>query len=121
VKAEGDEATILLYDVIDPWWGVAAKDFIAALAGDHAPTIHLRINSPGGDVFEARAMATAIRQHKSNVIAHIDGVAASAATYIAVIAAKEVEMSDGAFFMIHQAWALAMGNCRRHARPWRPC
>jgi ATP-dependent Clp protease, protease subunit len=109
VKAEGDEATILLYDVIDPWWGVAAKDFIAALNGITAPTIHLRINSPGGDVFEARAIATAVRQHKSTVISHIDGLAASAATYIA-IAGKEVEMADGSFFMIHQAWALALGN-----------
>lgn len=111
VRAEegADEATILLYDVIDPWWGVAAKDFIAALNSITAPTIHLRINSPGGDVFEARAMATAVRQHKSTVISHIDGLAASAATYVAV-AAKEVEMADGSFFMIHQAWALALGN-----------
>lgn len=109
VEAEGDEATILLYDVIDPWWGVAAKDFIAALNAITAPKIHLRINSPGGDVFEARAMATAVRQHKSTVISHIDGLAASAATYVA-IAAKEVEMAEGSFFMIHQAWAIALGN-----------
>lgn len=71
--------------------------------------IHLRINSPGGDVFDARAIATAIAQHPSKVVAHVDGVAASAATYIAV-AAAEVEMAQGAFFMVHRAWTLAMGN-----------
>jgi ATP-dependent Clp protease protease subunit len=74
-----------------------------------APTIHLRINSPGGDVFEARAMATAIREHKSQIIAHVDGVAASAATLLA-IAAKEVAWPTVRFFMIHQAWSIAMGN-----------
>ncbi len=109
VKAEGEEATLYVYDAIGGWFGLPAADFVKQLNGISAPTIHLRINSPGGDVFEARAMATAIREHKSNIIAHVDGVAASAATLIA-ISAKEVEMAEGAFFMIHQAWAVAMGN-----------
>jgi ATP-dependent Clp protease protease subunit len=110
VKAEGDEATVYLYGVIDSYYGdIKAADFVKALAELTAPTIHLRINSPGGDVFDARAMATAIRGHKSKVIAHIDGWALSAATTIA-IAAAEVEIADGSFFMIHQAWTFAYGN-----------
>lgn len=109
VQAADDEATIYLYDAIDPYWGVNAADFVQALNQITASTIHLRINSPGGDVFEARTIATAISQHASKVIAHIDGVAASAATYIA-IAADEVRMADGAFFMIHNAWTIAYGN-----------
>lgn len=109
VKAEGEEASIYLYDIIDPWWGVAAKDFVQALNGITAPRVHLHINSPGGDVFEARAMAAAVRSHKSHIVTHIDGLCASAATYVG-IAAKEVEIAEGAFFMIHKAWALAMGN-----------
>lgn len=109
VKADGDEASIYLYDIIDAWWGVSAKDFAQALNALTAPVIHLRINSPGGDVFEARAMAQAVREHKSKIITHVDGLAASAATYLA-IAAKEVEIADGGFFMIHKAWALAIGN-----------
>jgi ATP-dependent Clp protease protease subunit len=109
VKAEGDEALIYLYDIIDPWWGVSAKDFVAALNGISAPVIHLHINSPGGDVFDARAMAAAIDAHKSKVVAHIDGLAASAATYVA-LAADEVEMVEGSFFMIHKAWTIALGN-----------
>lgn len=84
---------------------VFIKDFNAITA----PTIHLRINSPGGDVFDARAIATAITQHKSNVVAHVDGLAASAASYIA-IAADEVEMAPGSFLMIHKAWTFAFGN-----------
>jgi ATP-dependent Clp protease protease subunit len=109
VNAEGDEALIYLYDIIDPWWGVSAKDFVAALNGITAPVIHLHINSPGGDVFDARAMAAAIDAHKSKVVAHVDGLAASAATYVA-LAADEVEMVEGSFFMIHKAWTIALGN-----------
>lgn len=103
------EATVYVYDVIDPFWGVSASQFVKDLSALTQPTIHLRINSPGGDVFEARAMATAIRGHKSKIVAHIDGLAASAASYIAT-AAAEVEISDGAFLMIHQAWSIAGGN-----------
>jgi ATP-dependent Clp protease, protease subunit len=104
-----DEATIYVYDVIDAYWGVSAKTFAQELAKIDAKTIHLRINSPGGDVFEARAIAVALREHKSKVIAHVDGYAASAASYIA-LAADEVEIADGAMFMIHKAWTIAFGN-----------
>ncbi|WP_175980948.1 head maturation protease, ClpP-related [Burkholderia sp. BCC1630] len=114
VKAseDGAVATIYLYDVIvtDDWWGgVSAQSFVQALAGITAETIHLRINSPGGDVFAARAMETAIRGHSARVIAHVDGVAASAASFV-MLAADEVEITDGAFVMIHNAWTFAMGN-----------
>ncbi|MBF8728859.1 Clp protease ClpP [Pseudomonas guariconensis] len=110
---EAREATIYLYDIIgDDWYGgVSAKDFVPKLAALDADTIHLRINSPGGDVFEARAMAQAIKQHPARVIAHIDGQAVSAATYVA-IAADEVEAADGSFFMIHNAWTIQMGNAK---------
>lgn len=105
------EATIWLYDVIgeDAWGGISAARFVKDLQHITAPLIHLRINSPGGDVFDARAMVTAIKQHPAHIIVHIDGLAASAASYIA-LAGDEVEMSDGAFFMIHNAWGLVVGN-----------
>lgn len=111
VRAEvsENEATLYLYDAIGDWYGVSAKDFCKALAGVDAETVHLRINSPGGDVFEARAIATAIKQCGKTVVAHIDGVCASAATYVA-LAAGTVEMADGSFFMIHKAWAWTAGN-----------
>lgn len=106
---DGDEATVYIYDAIGDWYGIAAEDFVRDFNAITASTIHIRINSPGGDVFEARAIQTAIRQHKSHTIAHIDGLAASAATGIAE-AANEVEISPGSFFMIHNSWTLAIGN-----------
>lgn len=111
IEQAGREATVYLYDIVGEDWfgGVSAKAFVPQLNDLDADTIHLRINSPGGDVFDARAIATALKNHKAHVIAHIDGQAASAATYIA-LAADEVEMADGGFFMIHNAWTIAMGN-----------
>ena len=108
----GDEATLYLYDTIvsdDYFGGVSAIGFAKALAAITAPVIHLRINSPGGDVFAARAMEQAIREHGSKVIAHIDGYAASAASYVA-LAADEVVIAAGGFYMIHKAWTMAWGN-----------
>lgn len=112
VRAEGNTtaATLYIYDVIDAYWGIGAQEVAKAIAGlDPATTLHLRINSPGGDVFEATAIAAAIAQHAGKTIAHIDGLAASAATTIAS-AANEVEIADGGFYMIHNAWTLAMGD-----------
>lgn len=107
-EVASDEATIYLYDVIDSYFGVSATDFAAELSALKGKKVQLRINSPGGDVFEARAIAVAIAQH-GNVHANIDGVAASAATYIAT-ACKTAQIADGAFFMIHNAWTFAYGN-----------
>jgi ATP-dependent Clp protease protease subunit len=116
VAAEGDESVIYLYDAIVPteidaqWWGgVAADTFAKTIMAINTPFIHLRINSPGGDVFAGRAIAQAIKDSPSTVIAHVDGYAASAASYIA-LAADEVQIAEGGFFMIHQAWSLAYGN-----------
>lgn len=111
VRAEGStHATLYIYDVIDSYWGVSAKEVAQAIAGlDANTTLHLRINSPGGDAFEATAIAAAIQQFGGTVIAHIDGLAASAATTIAC-AADEVEIVEGGFYMIHNAWTIAMGN-----------
>lgn len=109
--AAKDEATVYVYDAIGGWWGVDPKTWVPEFSAIKAKTIHLRINSPGGSVFDAEAMRTAIRQHSANVIAHIDGMAASAATGIA-IAADEVEISDGAMFMIHHPWGWAAGNAQ---------
>jgi len=111
-EKNGDEATIYLYDVIvsdDYWGGVSAQAFVKELRAMTAETINIRINCPGGDVFAARAMEQAIRDHGSKIVAHIDGYAASAASFLA-IAADEVVMSEGGFYMIHKAWTFAMGN-----------
>lgn len=103
-----EEAEIVLYDEIGPY-GITAERFRAALQEVTAPTLHLRINSPGGSVFEALAMYNALREHPAAVVAHIDGLAASAATLVA-LGAAEVRMAANAFFMIHDPWALAVGS-----------
>lgn len=112
-KVEGDEATIWLYDVIGYNWlsdsGIVAIDFVKELADLDVKIIHLRINSPGGNFFDARAMETALEQHPAKVISHIDGLAASAASVLA-LAGDEIEIAEGGFFMIHKAMGLAIGN-----------
>lgn len=104
------EATMYIYDVIDAYWGVSAAGVIQALgqAAD-AEVLHIYINSPGGDVFEARAIMAALSRFKGKTIAHIDSLCASAATSVA-LACNEVEMSAGAFFMIHNASAMVWGD-----------
>ena len=106
------EATLYLYDVIvsdDYWGGISAETFVKELNALDAPTIHLRINSPGGEVFAARAIEAAIRNHPARIVAHVDGYAASAASFVAV-ACDEVEIAPGGFFMIHKAWTFTAGN-----------
>lgn len=108
-EVAGDTATIYVYDVIDSMWGVSAADVARVLAGITAPNITLRINSPGGDVFEGRAMMSLLVEHPATVTAKIDGVAASAASVLA-LAASSVEIADGGFYMIHKGWTFMMGN-----------
>jgi len=112
LRAEASDgvATIYLHGVIGGWWGdIDETRFVQELAALDVDTIHLRIDSPGGDVFAARSMMTAIAQHKAKVVAHVDGLAASAATGVCM-ACDEVEITQGAGFMIHNAWTIAIGN-----------
>jgi ATP-dependent protease ClpP protease subunit len=102
IKNKDDEATIYLYGDIGGWFGVDHLEFIKELNGIKAKTTHLRVDSGGGDIFAARAIKTAIMQHPSKIIAHIDGLAASAASFL-VMGADEIEMVNGGFMMIHNA------------------
>jgi ATP-dependent protease ClpP protease subunit len=108
IENKDTESDMYLYDVIDDNFGISAIAFNKELVALKGKKVNLRINSPGGDVFAGRAMATAIMNH-GNVTAYIDGLAASAATYVA-LSAKEVHISDGAMFMLHNAWAFSIGN-----------
>lgn len=106
--ADGSATEIHLYDEIGGY-GVGAKQFIADLKSNSGNRIHLRINSVGGSVTEGLAIANAIKRHKGGVTAHIDGLAASMATVIAV-SADETAMSDNAIFMIHEPWSVGQGT-----------
>lgn len=108
-KNEG-VATLYIYDIISADWGVSALDVIAAIDQiGEAQTLNVHINSPGGDVFEGRAIMAALSRFKGKTVAHIDSLCASAATSIA-LACNEVVMSEGAFFMIHNATGMASGD-----------
>lgn len=109
VEAAADVAHVYVYDAIDAYWGASAAGLIAALAATGDKPVHLHINSPGGDVFEALAMQSAIAAHPARVTALVEGLAASAATTLA-LACAEVRMTDGSLFMIHNSWCMAMGD-----------
>lgn len=113
-KADGKVASMRLYDRIDSWgedWGVSAKEFAAALddLGDDVEEIQLSINSPGGEVFEGIAILNTLRRHDARVVVTVDGLAASAASFVAM-AGAEVIMARNSEMMIHKAWGLVMGN-----------
>ena len=119
IRNEAEEAEILLYDFIgestDFWTGeksgISAQSFKEALDEVSPKPVSLRIDSSGGDVFDAFAMCSAIQRYPSKVTAYIDGLAASAASYIAVVC-DEVVMSDYAYLMIHCASSYVRGNAR---------
>ena len=110
IEAKGgqSEATVYLYDEIG-FWGITADAFVKDLNKINAETINLRVNSPGGSVFDGTSIFNALRQHKSRVIAHIDGLAASIASVI-TMAADEIQMAENAFLMIHEPWSMVVGN-----------
>jgi ATP-dependent protease ClpP protease subunit len=104
-----DEAEVMLYDEIGGWFGATADQFIADLRGITAPNLRVRINSPGGSVFEGIAIANAIRSHASNVTVQVDGIAASIASVIAM-AGDRIEMAPNTMLMIHDASGVCLGN-----------
>jgi ATP-dependent Clp endopeptidase proteolytic subunit ClpP len=111
---DGTVAKIRLYDPIDSWggyWGVSAKEFAETLDGleSDVDEIRLHINSPGGEVFEAVAILNLLRNHKARVVAIVDGLAASAASFLAC-GADELIMADNSELMIHDAWGICIGN-----------
>jgi ATP-dependent protease ClpP protease subunit len=107
-----DGATVIdLYDEIGAF-GVSAGDFQARLrevSGD----VVLRLNSPGGDVFDGLAIFNALVGHGGRVRVEITGLAASAASIIAM-AGDEIAIAENAFIMVHRAWAGTIGNEAAH-------
>jgi ATP-dependent protease ClpP protease subunit len=101
-------AEILLYDAIG-WGGISAKDFVLALAQAGDGPITLRINSPGGDVFDGMAIYNSLRNRKAPVHVVVDGIAASAASFIAM-AGTTLSMAEQSMMMIHNCQALAIGD-----------
>lgn len=103
---------ILIYDDIGPEWlgMVSAKGVLAELAAIPAgDPVTVRVNSPGGDVVEAQAIYNALSRQTGDVLVAVDGLAASAASYL-IMAADKIEIAENAMLMVHKAWSFAMGN-----------
>lgn len=112
--ADSGDDVITMYDAIgEDYWtpgaGVTAKRVSAALRAIGQRDVTVSINSPGGDFFEGVAIYNLLRAHPAKVTVQVMGIAASAASVIAM-AGDEILMGDGAFLMIHNAWAVAIGN-----------
>lgn len=102
-------ADVYLYGSIGGWSGVTADDFVRDVAALDVERIVLHVNSPGGDCWDGLAMGNVLRAHRADVLVRVDGIAASAASVVAM-AGDEVVMGIGSQMMVHDAWTFAMGN-----------
>ena len=107
-KAATNSAELYIYDEIG-YFGVSASDLVRDLNSLNVSTIELRINSPGGEVFDGMAIYNALRDHSATVNVTVDGLAASAASFIAM-AGDKITMNRGSQMMIHDGLAVCVGN-----------
>ncbi len=107
-SASDDEADILLYDYIG-WPFNEAGDFVRALSSLKQNKIVIRINSPGGDIFDANAIHNAIKSHPSKPITRVESLSASASSYISIAGSKR-EAYKNTMFMIHEPMCGIYGN-----------
>lgn len=118
VNVSNEETTVYIYDDIgqDLWGeGVSAQDFANELDAITTPTINIRFNSQGGQVFDGVAMYEAIKRHPANTIGWVDSLAASAASFI-LMACDTIVMGKAARLMIHDAGIggiYVQGNARQ--------
>lgn len=110
---------LYIYDVIGAGFfeeGVTAKSVRDELSKmDKTKPVVARLNSPGGDVFEGVAIRAQLEQWPAGVEIIVDGIAASAASYIAT-AGESVAMAEGAMLMVHDPWTFAVGNAAEMQR-----
>lgn len=99
---DADATDIFVYDSIGGWFGLYADDLIRDLKEISTSRINLRLNSPGGSVFEGIAIANALRSHPANVTVYVDSLAASIASVI-MLAGDRVIMQPQSQVMIHAA------------------
>jgi ATP-dependent Clp protease protease subunit len=119
MAARNGKGEIYLYGVIGDTFfseGVTATQFSKDLKalGD-VKEIDVRINSEGGDVFQGRTIYTLLKEHKAKTTVHVDGLAASIASLIAM-AGDEILMAEGSFMMIHNPWTFAIGDANEMRR-----
>lgn len=110
---QSSENTISILDIIgEDFWtggGVTSKRVSAALRAIGDQEVFVDLNSPGGDFFEGVAIYNALRAHPKKVTVRVLGLAASAASVIAM-AGDEIQIGKAGFLMVHNAWVIAIGN-----------
>ena len=105
----GQPAELLIYDVIGDWAGLSARQLVNTLKDIDADDITVRINSPGGSVFDGIAIYNSLRHHKAKIHVQIEGLAASIASVIAM-AGDTVHMAENALLMIHNPFGWVGGD-----------
>src|ERR1041384_3814416 len=115
VSAEAP-AELLIYGAIGASWfmdGVTASDVAEALREAGPGPVNVRINSGGGDVFQGIAIHSLLARHPGTVTVYVDGLAASAASFI-MLAGDRIYSARNAFVMIHDAMTFTYGNGNTH-------
>lgn len=111
-EAKADSLDITIYgDIGESWWSdsTSAVDIENTLKATSAKVIHINLNSPGGDIFDGIAIYNQLKNHPAKIIINVDGLAASAASIIAM-AADELIMNTGSMLMIHEASTWTWGT-----------
>ena len=115
VRAAANDAAKNTISILDPigadWFGegVTAKRIASALRSIGDKEVEVSVNSPGGDYFEGLAIYNLLRDHPAKVTVKIVGIAASAASVIAM-AGDEIQIARAGFLMIHNTWVIAAGD-----------
>lgn len=113
-NAQGEAgAEILIYETIGEDWygdGLTARRFSEELTAlGEITNITVRINSPGGAVFDGLAIFNILKRHSADVRVVVDGLAASAASIIAM-AGDRITMGIGSLMMVHNPWTIQIGD-----------
>lgn len=108
-NAASGSVDLLLYGEIGEWGDVSAKAFASSLKAHEGERVTVYINSYGGDAFAGHAMYSQLRRHKGGVDTVVDGIAASAASIVAMAGEKR-SMGLGTMIMVHNPWTLALGE-----------
>ena len=106
---EPDTTDVLIYSSIGGWFGMWADELVDELKAVTTSKINLRLNSPGGSVFDGIAIANAIRSHPATVTVYVDSLAASIASVIAMSGDRLVMMPQSQI-MVHNASGSCYGD-----------
>lgn len=112
---DGGPFQIWFNDMIDDWYGISAAMIVEALLNADGRDVLVHLNSPGGMVTEGLSIHSTFKQYAGKVTMRVEGLAASAASFI-MLAADEVVIEPNAMVMIHDAWDITIGGPAEHQK-----